>query len=133
MTDQHRADHTGFGGNEIVRTPNLDALAARGLAFDRAFVANPSCMPNRASMMTGWMPSQHGVPYNGISLDWGANTFARVVREAGYDTALIGKSHLQVMNDASGVIQTMFGEDLPKDALRLGWQDGWDDLQCMDR
>lgn len=133
MTDQHRADHTGFGGNEVVRTPNLDALAARGRVFDRAFVANPICMPNRASIMTGRMPSQHGVPYNGISLDWGANTFARVAREAGYDTALIGKSHLQVMNDAPGVIQMMFGDDPPDDALRLGWHQGWDDLERMDR
>ena len=45
-TDQHRADHLGFGGNEVVQTPNLDALAARAMVFDRAYVANPVCMPN---------------------------------------------------------------------------------------
>ena len=133
MTDQHRADHTGFGGNAVVRTPNLDAIAARGRVFDRAFVANPICMPNRASLLTGRMPSQHGVAYNGISLDWGANTFARVARGAGYETALIGKSHLQVMNDEAGVIERMYGPNPPDDAVRLGWPEGWDDLERMDR
>ena len=41
MTDQHRPDHTGFGGNKVVRTPNLDALAAQSMQFNRAHVANP--------------------------------------------------------------------------------------------
>ena len=53
ITDQHRADHVGFGGNGVVRTPHLDALAARSTVFDRAYVANPVCMPNRSSIMTG--------------------------------------------------------------------------------
>ncbi|MEE4201316.1 sulfatase-like hydrolase/transferase [Erythrobacter sp.] len=127
MTDQHRADHTGFGGNRIVRTPNLDALASRGMVFDRAYVANPICMPNRATLMTGRMPSDHGVRFNGLSLDWGANTYARVAREAGYRTAMIGKSHLQIMNDAHEVIQRIFGDDPPADAERSGWPSGWDD------
>ena len=64
ITDQQRADHVGFGGNEIVRTPNLDALAARGIVFDRALVANPICMPNRSSMLTGRVPSAHGCIFN---------------------------------------------------------------------
>ena len=96
ITDQHRPDHTGFGGNDVVRTPHLDAIAARGMRFDRAFVANPICMPNRATLMTGRLPSLHGTRYNGISLDWSANTFVRVLRQSGYHTAYFGKSHLQV-------------------------------------
>lgn len=96
VTDQQRADHMGFGGNDVVRTPNLDALAARSTVFDRAFVANPVCAPNRATMLTGRMPSVHGLIFNDRSLEWGANTFVRRLRAAGYQTALIGKSHLQV-------------------------------------
>ena len=61
ITDQQRADHAGFAGNDIIRTPYLDSLAARGMVFDNAWVANPVCMPNRSTIMTGRMPSAHGV------------------------------------------------------------------------
>ncbi|MCQ8185865.1 sulfatase family protein [Parvularcula maris] len=132
MTDQHRADHVGFGGNQIVRTPNLDALADRGRVFDRAYVANPICMPNRASIMTGMMPSGHGTRMNGIDLDWGINTFARVARKAGYKTGLVGKSHLQVMNDAAEAVRAILGSEPPEDGRRLGWPDGWADHERMD-
>ena len=64
ITDQQRADHTGFGGNSVVRTPNLDALAARSRVFDRAYVANPICMPTRCSILTGRVPTAHGVIFN---------------------------------------------------------------------
>lgn len=50
ITDQQRADHVGFAGNPDLRTPNLDALAARSTVFDRAYVANPVCSPNRSSI-----------------------------------------------------------------------------------
>jgi len=95
ITDQHRFDHVGFAGNDVVRTPNIDSLAARGTVFDNAWVANPICMPNRSTLMTGRMPTSHGVIFNDRSLEWGANTHVRKFRDAGYRTALIGKSHLQ--------------------------------------
>lgn len=95
MTDQLRPDHTGFGGNPVVQTPNLDRLAAQSRQFDRAYCPIPLCGPARASIMTGRMPSVHGSWYNSIALDWDANTFVRVLRQAGYRTGLIGKSHLQ--------------------------------------
>ena len=60
ITDQHRADHLGCYGNRIVRTPTLDALARRGIVFDRYYVTTPVCMCNRATIMTGRMPSLHG-------------------------------------------------------------------------
>ena len=95
ITDQQRADHNGFMGNEVVRTPNLDALAAGGMVFENTWVANPVCMPNRCSILTGRMPTAHGVVFNDRSLDWQANTFVRRLKKSGYRTALIGKSHLQ--------------------------------------
>ena len=77
ITDQQRSDHAGFMGNEIVQTPNLDAIAARGMVFDNAWVANPVCMPNRSTIMTGRMPSAHGVIFNDRSLELGAATHVR--------------------------------------------------------
>ena len=84
ITDQQRADHSGFMGNSVVQTPNLDSLAARGMVFDNAWVNNPVCMPNRSTIMTGRMPTAHGVIFNDRSLDWGANTFVRRFRASGY-------------------------------------------------
>lgn len=95
ITDQQRADHNGFMGNDTLATPHLDALARRGMVFDNAWVSNPVCMPNRSTIMTGRMPSAHGVIFNDRTLDWGANTFVRRFRKSGYRTGLIGKSHLQ--------------------------------------
>ncbi len=97
ITDQQRADHVGCYGNDIVRTPSIDSLAASGIRFTRNYVANPVCMPNRASIMTGRMPSLHGCRHNGIALSREHTTFVEVLRDAGYRTALIGKSHLQGM------------------------------------
>lgn len=97
VTDQHRADHLGCYGNSILETPHIDTIASRGARFDRCYVANPFCMPNRASLMTGRMPSSHGVRTNGIPLAKRNRTFVELLADAGYDTALIGKSHLQNM------------------------------------
>ncbi len=95
ITDQHRADHLGCYGNSIVRTPHLDALARRGWRSDEFHVATPICMPNRASLMTGRMPSRHGVRHNGIELSLDETVLPEVLRQSGYRTAHIGKSHLQ--------------------------------------
>ncbi len=95
ITDQHRADHLGCGGNQIVQTPNIDGIAAKGTMWDRFYVANPICMPNRASIMTGRMCSAHGARHNGIPLSKDHTTFVELLRDAGYRTGLIGKSHLQ--------------------------------------
>jgi arylsulfatase A-like enzyme len=95
ICDQLRADHLGFAGNPVVNTPNVDAIAARGTVFERAVVNNPVCMPNRSTIMTGLMPSAHGVIFNDRALEPNHNTFVRRLREEGWRTALIGKSHLQ--------------------------------------
>ncbi|WP_188860013.1 sulfatase family protein [Marinobacterium nitratireducens] len=95
MTDQHRADHLGCYGHRVLRTPHIDSLAAAGTLFEEFYVASPVCMPNRSSLMTGRMPSVHGVRANGIPLSTDNVTFVELLREAGYATALVGKSHLQ--------------------------------------
>src|SRR6267154_983332 len=104
ITDQHRADFLGCYGHPVLRTPYIDGLAARGTAFDRFYVASPVCQPNRATLMTGRIPSLHGVRYNGISLSLKATTFVDLLRASGWKTALIGKSHLQNMTGMPTVV-----------------------------
>lgn len=99
ITDQQRADYLSCMGHPVLRTPNIDTIAACGTRFNRFYVANPVCMPNRATLMTGRMPSAHGVRSNGIPLSIRSNTFVDMLRLNGYDTALIGKSHLQNFTD----------------------------------
>lgn len=95
VTDQHCADHLGCYGNPDVKTPHMDALATQGCQFDQFHVATPICQPNRASLMTGRLPSAHGVQMNGRELSLGERTFVHALRDAGYRTTLVGKSHLQ--------------------------------------
>ena len=99
ITDQQRYDHLGCNGHPVLRTPNIDAIAAEGVCYDRFYVASPVCMPNRASLMTCRMPSSHGVRSLGVPLAHDNVTFVELLGAAGYDTALIGKSHLQNVSD----------------------------------
>jgi len=131
ITDQHRPDHTGFGGNAVVQTPHLDHLASRGTVFDRAMVANPICMPNRSTILTSRVPSVHGVRFNGVSLDWGANTFVRVLRDHGFRTGLVGKAHFQNMGHGAGLASSML--PAPGDAFTTSWPPGWDEWENAER
>lgn len=101
ITDQQRADHLGCYGDRLLRTPHIDALAGAGTRFTRFFVNAPVCMPNRAALATGCMPSVAGVRMNGVPLPLDAVTYADVLRAGGYRTALIGKAHFQVMTNAA--------------------------------
>ncbi len=105
ITDQQRANDMGCYGHQIVKTPNLDQLAGRGTRFEKFFCATPICMPNRATLMTGRMPSLHRVRHNGIPLSTQEVTFVELLREAGYKTAHIGKSHLQNMTEHDAMIK----------------------------
>ena len=95
ITDQHRADYLGCYGHPVLKTPNIDSIAKRGVLFENFYVSSPVCMPNRSSLMTCRMPSSHGVTMNGLPLSKTNVTFVELLRAAGYQTALIGKSHLQ--------------------------------------
>jgi len=95
ITDQHRADHMSCSGNPILKTPNLDRLANDGIRFTNAFCANPMCMPNRSSILTGVYPNVHGCRSNGINLPLDIPTFVQTLRNRGYQTFSTGKMHLQ--------------------------------------
>ena len=96
MADQYRWDALG-SVNPLVKTPNLDSLAARGVRFARVTANAPMCMPSRYAMMTGLYPSQVGVRHNAqmcpTDEDLPAPVLAQRLREAGYQTAGFGKTH----------------------------------------
>ena len=128
ITDQQRADHAGFMGNRVVRTPNLDRIATSGTVFENAWVSNPVCMPNRSSIMTSRMPTAHGVIFNDRSLDWGSNTFVRQFRGENYRTGLIGKSHLQ-----HGSSRNSMNPYRGSGAVKPTHPEGWDEIENFER
>ncbi len=92
--DQWRAQATGYAGNSQVKTPHLDAFAEQAVNFPNAVSSCPVCCPYRASLLTGQYPLTHGVIINDVALDKSAVSIADVYKQAGYDTAYIGKWHL---------------------------------------
>jgi arylsulfatase A-like enzyme len=95
-TDQQRYDALGCNGGEIARTPVIDALAATGIRFERAYNQNTVCMPARSTILTGQYVRTHGVIANGVPLPEDAPSIAEYLRDrAGYRTALLGKAHFE--------------------------------------
>ena len=85
----------GCAGNPVVRTPNLDRLSEGGVVFDRCCTSSPLCMPARASLITGQPVNAHGVWGNNlVEADRHGPSHVRNIRDAGYRTAIIGKTHL---------------------------------------
>ena len=93
MSDEHRADVTGFAGNRVVRTPILDDLARTGIVFSNAYTPSPICVPARQCLMTGQLPRTCGCEVYGDDLAPGAMTFARRFAEYAYQTVACGKLH----------------------------------------
>ena len=93
MSDQHRWDFMGCTGHPLVRTPNMDRLAADGALFDAAYCHWPVCVPSRMSMITGRYPHSHGAIGNAYALGQGEQTIGAYLKTFGYRTAAIGKMH----------------------------------------
>ena len=95
--DQGTIDVNAYGAEDL-HTPNLNRLARQGVRFTQLYVGAPVCSPSRASLLTGRTPHWAGVPGNvpihGKGLPSEQVTMAEVLKEAGYETALIGKWHL---------------------------------------
>lgn len=97
------ADNLGYGDlgcyGSIIRTPNLDKLAAEGIRFTHAYSASPICSPARAALLTGRYPPRAGMPGLVFSdsvfgLPDSEITLAQILKKSGYKTACIGKWHL---------------------------------------
>ena len=94
FADQWRASATGYAGDPNVRTPNLDRLAKEAIRFDTAVSVCPVCTPYRASLLTGRYPTSTGMFMNDLYLPDQELCMAEIYKSAGYDTAYIGKWHL---------------------------------------
>jgi N-acetylglucosamine-6-sulfatase len=96
IVDDMRWDEFGAGGHPYVETPNIDRLAEEGAMFRNAFHAVSLCSPNRASLLTGQYPSQHGIVDNvaRVGASFRLRTFPQALQEAGYATAFFGKWHM---------------------------------------
>lgn len=115
IADQLHAGCLGYSGHPVVRTPNIDKLAADGMAFDRMYTNCPVCMPARASLFTGLTPRGHGVRMNGIPLRPDIPTFPEALRLAGYRTHCAGKIHLRPNGAVKGAdMKEMEPEDYPE-------------------
>lgn len=101
MCDQLRADHLSCYGHPRLATPNLDALAARGVRFEQAFAQSGVCGPSRMSFYTGRYVSSHGATWNRVPLSVAELTLGDHLRAAGRELTLIGKTH--VMPDRAGL------------------------------
>ena len=93
LVDQMRADALGCFGNEIIKTPNLDRLAERGTRFAQCMVTQPTCTPCRASLLSGCFPSALRSRMVGCVTPDDSRLLPRVLAEAGFHTAAIGKIH----------------------------------------
>ena len=101
MTDQHSMRVLGSYGNQIIKTPNLDKLANEGVVFKSNYSQNPICLPSRASLITGKMPSSLGIFGNdGILSE--KTTMATVFKAQGYEVAWLGKEHWGATNAEVG-------------------------------
>jgi arylsulfatase A-like enzyme len=81
-------------GNEIIQTPNLNRLASESFVFEKAYVTQPVCSPDRASVMTGLYPHTHGIVANNIPLAAEVKTLPEIIADPDYHTAYMGKWHL---------------------------------------
>ncbi len=127
ISDQFRADALGcMGMNPLNLTPNLDAMARRGVLFRQAISNQPVCAPARACMFTGQYPAQHGVWKNGLGLKPDAVTLPGVLRGQGYTANYIGKWHLSAQTPAD----PMSGP-VPR-ANRGGFLDFWEAANALE-
>ena len=95
MCDDLGWGDTGFNGNEIIKTPNLDMLAAKGITFSRFYSASAVCSPTRASCLTGRNPYRLGIPgANSGRLKEQEITLPELLKQKGYTTGHFGKWHL---------------------------------------
>lgn len=101
LVDQMRYDALGTNGAGVCKTPALDALAAEGVAFDRAYTTCALCSPARASLVTGLYPHNHGQLANTGNFNavfdknpLGTPTYFSLLRQRGYQTGYAGKWHL---------------------------------------
>ena len=115
MCDQLRRDYLGCYGHPTLKTPNIDALAARGTRFNRCYAQGTVCGPSRMSTYTGRYVVSHGSTWNFVPLSVQVPTMGDYMRKAGLRTAVVGKTH--VVSDSAGMGRLQIDELSPQGVL----------------
>lgn len=101
-SDEHDPRYMGCSGHPLVKTPNMDKLAARGTRFTNAYTSSPICVPARASLATGLYPHQNGYWDNAIAYDGRFPSFGHELRRERMRVDSIGKLHYRNASDDTG-------------------------------
>ena len=112
-SDQHSPYVAGCYGDPLVETPHLDALAARGVAFDNTYCPSPICVPSRMSMLSGRYPCDNQVWTNTHILDSGIPTLAHSMGAGGYRPVLVGRMHSVGPDQLHGYAERLVGDHGP--------------------
>lgn len=124
MADQMAASALPVYGHELVKAPNIEALAADGVVFDSAYCNFPLCAPSRFSMLSGQLPSRIGAYDNAAEFPSSIPTLAHYLRAMGYLTCLGGKMHFVGADQLHGYEERLTTDIYPAD---FGWTPNWDD------
>ncbi len=122
MADQLAASALAAYGHKLVKTPNLDRLAAQGAVFENAYSPNPICASSRFAMMSGQWSSRIGAFDNASEFPAAVPTFAHYLRSLGYDTCLSGKMHFVGPDQLHGFEERVTTDIYPSD---FGWTADW--------
>ena len=102
QSDNHNRDLLGCYGHPVVKTPNLDKIAARGARFDNAYCTSSLCCPSRASLATGRYPHQTRYWDNCLAYDGRQPSWAGRIRDQGHTVVSVGKLHFRSTDDDNG-------------------------------
>jgi len=123
MADQLAPQFTGCYGHEIVKTPHMDALAARGMRFEAAYCNSPLCAPSRFAFMSGQLISRIAAYDNASEFKATVPTFAHYLKALGYRTCLSGKMHFVGPDQKHGFEDRITTDIYPAD---FAWTPDWE-------
>lgn len=105
LADDMQIGVTGYEGNPIIKTPNIDKLAKGGTIFNKAFATSAVCTPSRTSLLTGLYERRHGINFNSnssMTQEAYAQTYPMILKENGYFVGYVGKNHTPIGKNEAG-------------------------------